>query len=448
MTDERGKTKKTNRRAVEGALERRDFLKWTAAGIGTAAVAGLGACGGEEPAAPRESAAAAPGATTSATAPETPDVRFGIIALTDCSPIVIAHEKGMFRKYGINSTIVKGASWAAIRDSLSNGDIQATHMLIGMPLASTMGLLGAPKVPMVIPWMLNRNGQAITLKTALRGKVQTDAHALKPFVDQARAAGTPMTFAMTFPPGTHAMWMRYWLASGGIHPDRDVALVTTPPAQMVANMRVNRMDGFCVGEPWNARSIADGIGFTATTTQELWADHPEKVLAFKEDFAARNPRTVKAVLKAIHEASVWLDDLRNRPEQAAIVSRTTYINCQPEIILGRLQGHYDYGDGRTKQDPNYMIFSERNCNFPQPKFAKWWLTQFRRWGMVPSAPDYAGVAQKVMRHDIYAEAMRELGVTGRELDDSSFALFDGKTFDPADPEAYATSFEVNALATS
>ncbi|MBC7171870.1 MAG: ABC transporter substrate-binding protein, partial [Polyangiaceae bacterium] len=365
MTDERG-------------IKRRSFLKWTtAAGVGSALV-GLGGCSDDPPAREQSQTTST---TTSATAPETADVRFGIIALTDCSPIVIAHEKGMFRKYGINSTIVKGASWAAIRDSLSNGDIQATHMLIGMPLASTMGLLGSPRVPMVIPWMLNRNGQAITLQSSFRGKVQADARALQPLVAQAKAAGNPMTFAMTFPPGTHAMWMRYWLASGGIHPDRDVALVTTPPAQMVANMRINRMQGFCVGEPWNARTIADGIGYTAITTQEMWADHPEKVLAFKEEFAARNPRTVKAVLKAIHEASVWLDDMRNRPEMAEIVSRTTYINCDPEIILGRLQGHYDYGDGRTKEDPNYMIFSDRNCNFPQPKFAKWWLSQFRRWGM-------------------------------------------------------------------
>ncbi len=147
----------------------------------------------------------------------------------------------------------KGASWAAIRDSLSTGDLQATHMLTGMPIASTMGLLGSPKKPMVIPWMMNRNGQAITLKAAFKGKVKTDPKALKPLADAAKAAGEPLTFAMTFPPGTHAMWMRYWLGAGGIHPDTDVSLITIPPAQMVANMKIGKMDGFCVGEPWNAR---------------------------------------------------------------------------------------------------------------------------------------------------------------------------------------------------
>ena len=180
------------------------------------------------------------GSTYAGDAPEMAALKFGIIALTDCSPIVVAHEKGLFKKYGIDSTVSKGASWAAIRDSLGNGDIQATHMLLGMPIASTMGLGGSPKKPMIVPWIMNRNGQAITLKKELAGKVAEDPKALKPLVDAAKTAGTPMTFAMTFPPGTHAMWLRYWLAAGGIHPGdasgggADISLITIPPPQMVA----------------------------------------------------------------------------------------------------------------------------------------------------------------------------------------------------------------------
>ena len=219
----------------------------------------------------------------------------------------------------------------------------------------------------------------------------------------------PLAFAMTFPPGTHAMWMRYYLGAGGINPDTDVSLITVPPPQMVANMKIGKMDGYCVGEPWNARAIADDIGFTSINTQGIWKDHPEKVCAFTAEFADKNPKTVKAVLKALHEASVWLDDMDNRPEQAKIVASPTYINCPEDVILGRLQGKYIFGDGRKFRDPNYMIFSERNCNYPQPKYAKWWLTQFRRWGLVEAAPDYEGVAKQVMRPDIYEEAMKEIG---------------------------------------
>src|ERR1051325_11446490 len=272
------------------------------------------------------------GSVYASDAPETGTMKFGIIALTDCSPIVIAHEKGLFKKYGINSVIAKGANWAAIRDSLSSGDLQGTHMLLGMPIASTMGLLGSPKKPMIIPWLLNRNGQSISLAKAYQGKIKDDPKALKPLVDAANKKKEPLTFAMTFPPGTHAMWMRYYLGAGGINPDKDISLITVPPAQMVANMRVGKMDGFCVGEPWNARVIADGIGFTSLNTQDIWKDHPEKVCAFTAEFADRNPKTVKAVLKALNEASVWLDDLGNRSEQAQIVSKATYINCPPELI--------------------------------------------------------------------------------------------------------------------
>ncbi len=383
------------------------------------------------------------GAVNEAAGLRRPLLRARIIALTDCSPIVIAHEKGFFKKYGINSTINKGASWAAIRDSLSNGDIQGTHMLTGMPIASTMGLGDSPKRPMVIPWMLNRNGQSITLKKDPMGRVQADPKVLKPIVDEAKTKGTPMTFAMTFPPGTHAMWTRYWLAAGGINPDKDISLITIPPPQMVANMKVGKMDGFCVGEPWNARSVAEGIGFTAINTQDIWKDHPEKVCAFTAEFADKNPKTVKAVLKALHEASVWLDDLSNRPEQCELVSRANYINCPRELILPRMQGNYDFGDGRKTTDPNYMIFSQRNCNYPQYKYAVWWLTQFRRWGMVSGPPEYDKIARQVMRPDLYEEAMKELGYVHGGTDEKPETLFDGVAFDPKKPEAYATSFAVS-----
>jgi nitrate/nitrite transport system substrate-binding protein len=377
--------------------------------------------------------------------PERPELKFGIIALTDCSPIVIAHEKGFFKKYGIQSSISKEASWAVIRDKLQTGDNQATHMLLGMPIASTMGLMGSVKKPICFPWLLNRNGQAITLKSDWIGKVNEDPKALKPFADKAKSLGEPLTFAMTFPPGTHAMWMRYYLGAGGIHPEKDINLTVVPPPQMVANMKVGKMDGFCVGEPWNARSVAEKIGFTGITTQKMWPDHPEKVCAFLSEFAEQNPKTVKAACKALHEASVWLDDLGNRPEQCDIISRPSYVNCPKPIILGRLLGDYDMGDGRTLKDDHYMIFHQRNCNYPQPKYAKWWLSQFRRWGFVAGAPDYDGVARQTARPDIYEEAMKEIGYAHGGRNDLPETFFDGMTFDPAKAEEYAKSFAINSL---
>src|ERR1700704_2684987 len=213
---------------ARAGLTRRHFLSASAKGVG------LGALFGGLP-------TGWVGSVFASDAPETSDVKFGIIALTDCSTIVIAHEKGLFKKHGINSVVSKGASWAAIRDALSNADIQATHMLLGMPIASTMGLAGSPKKPMIVPWLLNRNGQAISLSNKYKGKITEDPKGLKPFVDEAKKAGAPLSFAMTFPPGTHAMWIRYYLGAGGINPDSDVALITVPPPQMVANMKVGKM---------------------------------------------------------------------------------------------------------------------------------------------------------------------------------------------------------------
>jgi len=411
---------------------RRGFIKTTAATAAAGILAGV----------PKGWA----GGVYADDSPETPDVRFGIIALTDCSSIVMAHELGYFKKFGINSTISKEASWAVIRDKLTLGENQATHMLIGMPFASTMGLAGSPVKPMVIPWLLNRNGQAITLNNKLKAAGVKKAADIKPLADKAKAAGDPLTFAMTFPPGTHAMWIRYWLAGGGIHPDKDVSLITIPPAQMVANMKVDKMDGFCVGEPWNYRAIEDKIGFTAITTQQMWKDHPEKVCAFTEEFATKNPKTVKAILKALHLSSQYLDKMDNRASAAKVVSQATYINCPPEIILARLQGKYDYGDGRpVEQDPYYMIFNDRDCNYPLKSYGYWWLSQFRRWGMVKETPDYAGISKKVIRQDIYLEAMKDMGVTPKTKDMEPLKFFDG-TFDPNQAEKYALSFAIHSRA--
>jgi nitrate/nitrite transport system substrate-binding protein len=375
-------------------------------------------------------------------APESPNMRFGIIALTDCASIVMAHELGLFKKFGINSVVSKEASWAVIRDKLSLGENHATHMLIGMPFASTMGLLGSPVKPMIYPWMINRNGQGISLSGSLKN-VKT-ATALKPLAAKAKATGNPMTFAMTFPPGTHAMWLRYWLASGGINPDKDVNLITIPPPQMVANMKVGKMDGFCVGEPWNARAILDRTGFTVITSQQIWPDHPEKVCAFTEEFALKNPKSVKAVLKALHLASEYIDKMENRPNVAEVISRPTYINTPPQVILPRLLGKYDYGDGRFEQDSNYMIFSGRGCNIPLKTYGHWWLSQFRRWGMVTAPPDYKKLVDRVVRNDIYLAAMKEMGVVPKFNDMAPVKLSDG-LFNPNEPEKYALSFAVNSV---
>ncbi|HEX8325887.1 MAG TPA: CmpA/NrtA family ABC transporter substrate-binding protein, partial [Tepidisphaeraceae bacterium] len=285
-----------------------------------------------------------------------------------------------------------------------------------------------------------------TLSCAYSGKVGPEPAKLKPFVDQANAADKSLAFAATHPLGTHAMLLRYWLGVGGIHPDVDVSMTTVPPPAMVAGLRREYLDGLCVGEPWNGLAVSEHVGFTAITSQEIWRDHPEKVCAVTEAFAAENPRTVKALCRALHEASVWLDEPANRPAAARILSAAHYVNAPADVIEGRLCGRVIYGDGRERDfGDGGMTFSRRNANYPQLKHVIWWLTQVRRWGMAEGPIEYEKIARRVARFDLYEQAMREAGYTGFAEDRGVEVLFDGHGFDPADPEAYARSFRVNTL---
>jgi nitrate/nitrite transport system substrate-binding protein len=377
--------------------------------------------------------------------PEVRHLTFGILPLTDCAPIVVAHAKGFFLRHGIESSVIKLGSWTASRDALMSGRAQAAHMLFGMPVAAAIGKLGTQHRPLVIPWILNRNGQAITVSVRHREILSTNARDLRALARERREKGRPMVFAMTLQPGTHAMWLRYWLAAGGINPDKDVALITIPPPMMVANMRAGRLDGFCAGEPWNAKAVDEELGFTAILSEEIWPDHPEKVLAFAEEFSEANPNSVKATLKALHEASIWCDEEANRDELAALLAEPPYLNCPASLIRSRLGSSIDCGNGRTAGNLCGLTFSGDECNYPQPKFAVWWLSQFRRWMMLPSAPDYLGVAARVMRPDFYETSMNELGASYGTANFAPETLFDAKVFDPAEPEKYAADFEITNL---
>jgi nitrate/nitrite transport system substrate-binding protein len=380
-------------------------------------------------------------------APEVTKLKIGFIPLTDCASVVMAFELGLYKKYGLDVTVSKEASWAAVRDKLTIGDIQAAHILYGMPYASTLGIVGAEgqQKAMVIPMALNQNGQAITLANHLKKQGVKTAQDVKKLVDADKGKKT-YTFAMTFPPGTHAMWMRYWLASGGVDPDNDIKLITIPPPQMVANMRIGNMDGFCVGEPWNARAIFDGIGFTAITTQQMWVNHPEKVLGMTQEFAEKSPKTVKAVLMAVIEASQYIDKIENRPKVAETIGKKEYVNAPFDVVLGRMQGKYVYGDGRTEQDANYMKFyRDGEVTFPWKSHGLWFLTQHRRWGFLKEPIDYKKVVDSVNRTDLYREAAKALGVPVPAEEYKKETLFDGIEFDPADPEGYVKKFAIKRV---
>ena len=371
-------------------------------------------------------------------------LKIAFLPLTDCAPLVVAAERGYFKEAGLDVTLDRTTSWTAARERLESGACQAAHLLFGLPFATALGHFGPKARPLVIPWILSRNGQAITLAEKYRGRVGLEAKPLAREIFQRRDAGRPAVFAMTLAPGTHALWLRSWLAAGGINPDHDLALITIPPPQMVDNLRQGQIDGFSVGEPWNARAAAENLGFTAITSQQIWPDHPEKILAFTGVFAAAQPATVTAVLAALHTAGQWCDEPANHPELADLLSRPAYVGCPAGQILPRLTGTFEFGDGRSiSGDAHAVNFSRRDANNPQPRYALWWLSQMRRWGMTFGAPDYTALTARIMRPEFYAAALAQRDTAPGPVNLAPENFFDGTTFDPADPEKFAHAHPVH-----
>jgi nitrate/nitrite transport system substrate-binding protein len=374
--------------------------------------------------------------------PEKEEVKIGFIPLTDCASVVIAAVMGFDKKYGIKIVPSKESSWASVRDKLVNGELDAAHVLYGLVYGVQLGI-GGPKKDMNILMTLNNNGQAITLSKKLADKGAVDGAGLAKLMTREKRE---YTFAQTFPTGTHAMWLYYWLAAHGVNPMKDAKVITVPPPQMVANMRVDNMDGYCVGEPWNHRAVADGIGITAATTQDIWRDHPEKVLGCTAEFSQKYPNTARALIAAILDASRWIDaSLMNKQKMAEIIAEKSYVNTSVDVINQRIMGRYQNGLGKTWDDPHYMkFFNDGAVNFPYLSDGMWFLTQHKRWGLLKTDPDYLGVAKAVNRIDIYKDgaAMAKVNVPKDPMRKSK--LIDGTVWDGQNPAAYAASFKIKA----
>jgi len=395
------------------------------------------------------------GAFAAGPGPEVAKARLGFIALTDSSPLIIAKEKGLFAKYGMPDVeVLKQASWAAVRDNLvlgsGGGGIDGSHILSPLPyLISTGQATGGRPVPMNILARLNTNGQAISVGNDLKAvKVGLNSAGAKAKFAQLKAAGNMAKVAMTFRGGTHDLWVRYWLAAGGINPETDVSTIVIPPPQMVANMKAGTQDAFCVGEPWNGQLVNQRVGYTACLTSEIWMNHPEKAFAMRADWVAKYPRAAQAITMAIMEAQIWCDKMQNRPAMCSIVSGRQYINVPMGDILPRLQGTVNFGDGRQVQgSPHVMKFWADNASFPFKSHDLWFLTEDVRWGILPQSTQKMALVNKVNRSDIWRASAKALGVPAPAGDSRGVEkFFDGKVFDPAKPDAYLASQPIKKLA--
>jgi nitrate/nitrite transport system substrate-binding protein len=262
-----------------------------------------------------------------------------------------------------------------------------------------------------------------------------------------KAQGKEVKVAMTFPGGTHDLWLRYWLAAGGIDPDKDVSTIVVPPPQMVANMKVGTMDAFCVGEPWNEQLVNQNIGFTACATGEIWSRHPEKAFAMRAEWVDRNPNAAKSLLMAVMEAQQWCDRMENKQEMSEIVGRRQWFNVPVADIVGRAKGDINYGRGRIeKGTKQFMKFWQDHASYPFKSHDAWFVTEDIRWGKFEPATDVKAMVEKVNREDLWRGAAKDLGVAPADIPANPSrgkeAFFDGKVFDPDDPAAYLKSLAI------
>jgi nitrate/nitrite transport system substrate-binding protein len=434
----------TTGRAAPPATNRRSFLKGATATAATLLAA---------------KALFPSGAFAQGTGPEVTGAKLGYIALTDSAPLIIAKEKGLFDKHGVPDVLVeKQASWGATRDNMAlgsaSGGIDGGHILRPKVHLYSTGKVMQNNQPLPMYTLLNLNedcqGISVTQAYADSG-VGVDSSPLKEIFAAKKASGAELPVAMTFPGGTHDLWMRYWLAAGGIDPNTEVDLIVVPPPQMVANMKVGNMEAFCVGEPWNEQLVNQGIGFTACTTGEVWSHHPEKVLGMRADWVDANPQATLAIIMAVIEAQQWCEAMENKQEMAEIIGRRQWYNVPVPDIIGRIKGDINYGNGRVETGTDLLMkfWGEHgSSSYPWKSLDTWFVTENIRWGYFPADTDIKALVDQTNRSDLWLEAAKGLGLTGLPAGDSRGVetFFDGKTFDPADPQAYLESLAIKALA--
>ena len=425
-------------------------------------------------------AATSPALAAPAERPEKQELKIGFIKLTDCAPLIIAYEKGFFEDEGLYVTLEAQANWKIVLDRVIDGSLDASHMLPGQPLGAALGIGGRANLVAVAG--MGVNTLAVTVSNSVWSKMKPgltaqggkpthpiSAASLKPVIAASNNSGKRFTMAMVFPTSTHNYALRYWLAAGGVHPgyytpsdtngttNGNVLLSVTPPPQMPATLGAGTIVGYSVGEPWNQQAVIKNIGVPVITADEIWSRMPEKVLGMRREFVERNPKTARAVVRALIRAEQWLDAKNgaNRQELARILARPEYVGADTNVLLGPLIGQYQFERGDVRPAPNMNLYYRGFAGYPFYADAVWYLTQMRRWGQIPAAKAdvwYDTVARQVYRPDIYRAAAASLIASGKMAATDLPAgnaysagpsrFIDGISFDPRKPNAYLGQFAI------
>ena len=369
------------------------------------------------------------------------NLEIGFVPLTACAPLVVAKEKGFFEKHGLDEvSLVRETSWRGIVDGVAGGYLDAAQMPAGMPVWLTVGGHQDMPLPIVSALTMTRNGNAVTLSKKFYDQGVYTASDFKRML--LESAEQTHTLGMVHPSSMHNLLLRYWLAAGGIDPDRDVSLKTIPPAQMIVDLKAGSIDGYCVGEPWNVRAAIESIGFTVATDLEIWQGHPGKVLGVREEWANSYPNTHIALVKALLEACQYCADPSNAEEIRQLLSRREYVNTSKEYIYLGNPNDYTCSLEQPMREYAHHLFAGDGVNRPSRTEHLWMMTQMSRWGDIPFPRNWMEILERVCRVNVYSTAARELGMLNSKYRRGAIELFDGTTFDAEDPIGYLNHLSI------
>ena len=379
-------------------------------------------------------------------------LRIGFIPLCDAAALIVAVDKGFAADEGLDVTLVREVSWSNVRDKLNIGLFDAAHLLAPVAIASSLGL-GHVKVPIVAPFNLALNGNAITVSPALHAAIMEEivgdrldpmvtALALARGVAKRRKGGAePLTFGMTFPFSTHNYQLRFWMATGGVDPDEDVHLVVLPPPYMVDSLANGHVDAFCVGAPWNSVAVDLGVGHILHFVSDILLRAAEKVLAVRQNWADKNPDILKALVRAHIRAAEFIEQPQNRAEAASLLAQPERIGVDASVIQRTLDGRLKISpDGTMRESSRYLLVGREDAGRPDPVQAAWLYAQMVRWGQTAISPDALKTAMGVFRPDLYDVAAVQ---TAKPMDASDrIGAFAGPAFDSADIVGHLAAFRI------
>ena len=390
-------------------------------------------------------------------------ISLGFVPILEAAPLVIGVEKGFFASHGLEVTLAKQSSWSAARDNVvlgsTGGGIEGGQWQLPMPqMISEGALTNGKKVPMTILAMLMSQGNGIAAANSVRqGNLSVDLKASSPgfFQRFQQQEGRKFRATYTFARANQDLWIRYWLAAAGVHPEKDVELLTVPAPETLQGMRNGTMEAFSTGDPWPSRIVKGDVGYLAATTAQIWKVHPDEYLAVRADWVEKHPKATVALLKGLIQAQMWLDKAENKREAAEILSSRKWFNVPVDVLEASLKGQVKLGAKGTLQNdprmgPLYWSSDRGVISYPYRSLTLWFLVESLRWkffpGTVDTIEDARAINERVTREDLWREAARAVGVPERDIPTSSSrgkeVFFDGTVYDPSNPQAYLNSLQI------